>query len=319
MKWRAAGGTPTWWGSSNNYSETDCRKPTTLCCTTGNSSNCWVSRCPARFRCWAASQWAHRSLCRQTPQPALSTHKATPRLLPDSLGRDAYHAARRRSFRARAAGGRLHEVPALDRALPRGGGRQAPGVHGLGLLGPAGSLFRRPGREAADDRPGAGRAWLQPHRPHVHGRPLRRLPLQGSLPDRVCLAALQQVPRRRSHAPQRLYHRRRPLRPSGEQADARGDAQLPAVSGAGTGLASKRARGGGAGQGRLRRVPVDLARSRADRQPFGLRVRARRGARDRPRPAAAHQFLSSEPAEHLHRPPDGAHAPCGVRASAGGW
>ena len=50
-------------------------------------------------------------------------------------------------------------MPALDRALPRGGGRQAPGVHGLGLLGQAGSLVRRPEREAADHRPGAGRAW----------------------------------------------------------------------------------------------------------------------------------------------------------------
>src|SRR5674476_234496 len=47
MKWLAAGGTPTWWGSSNSYSETDCRKPTTPCCTTGNNSNCWASRCPA--------------------------------------------------------------------------------------------------------------------------------------------------------------------------------------------------------------------------------------------------------------------------------
>ena len=83
------------------------------------------------------------------------------------------------------------EVVALPRVPPAGGlagagrRREAGRLPRRGLLGPARPGLRRPGRPGRDRGPGPGRPRRQPHRPHVHRRPLRRLPLRVAAPHRL--------------------------------------------------------------------------------------------------------------------------------------
>ncbi len=60
-------------------------------------------------------------------------------------------------------------------------------------------------------------------------------------------------------------------------------------------------RGGGARQSRLRRVSIDSARSRRDREPHAIPLRAQPGIRLWTRPAQADRVVSSQPAKHLNR------------------
>src|SRR5450759_1818653 len=54
---------------------------------------------------------------------------------------------------------------------------QAPRLPRPDILGTPGTVLRRSGRPRPDPGTRPGRARLQPYRPHVHRRPLRRHPL----------------------------------------------------------------------------------------------------------------------------------------------
>ena len=87
-------------------------------------------------------------------------------------------------------------MSAPDRLLPRSRARQTPGLHRLGLLGQARALVRRSRRPHADSGPRARGPWRQPHRTHVHRRPLRRLALSRPARHRLRLAAREPLARR---------------------------------------------------------------------------------------------------------------------------
>ena len=116
---------------------------------------------------------------------------------------------------ARATGrGGLPALPAAG-ALARGGGPHGPGlVRRPGVLGSRRPRLRRSPRRTGARRPGARRPRRQPHRPHVHGRPLGRLALRRALPGRLRVPADEHVTRRRPRADRRLHHRHGALRPA---------------------------------------------------------------------------------------------------------
>ena len=70
--------------------------------------------------------------------------------------------------------------PGASRSRARSGPRS-----GTRTTGAARARLRRPGRPGGDRRPGPGRPRRQPHGPHVHRRPVRRLPLRLAAPHRL--------------------------------------------------------------------------------------------------------------------------------------
>ena len=85
--------------------------------------------------------------------------------------------------------------------------------------GRPGPRLRRPRRGGARRRAGARRQRHQPHRPHVHRRPLGRLAVCRVAPRRVRQPAAVVGQRRRAGAARHADHRGGPLRPTGQQAD----------------------------------------------------------------------------------------------------
>ena len=78
---------------------------------------------------------------------------------------------------------RLPALPAPGRLARAGRARAPRRVRARGLLGPARAGLRRPRSAVAPARARAGGARGQPHRAHVHRRPLRRLPVRGAGAD----------------------------------------------------------------------------------------------------------------------------------------
>ena len=211
----------------------------------------------------------------------------------------------------------LSAVEAIDRTSTPGAGRgdQSSAVAVPGWS-PGGSRWRRrSGRrtatrstgavpcpasailgDAADRRPGAGRARRQPHRAHVHRRSIGRVAVPGPAtgpgsPTRPISVArddgLELVGR--------LHHRAGAVRPAGQQADPGRARRLPAL-----------ARGGGRAAPRTSRSFSRSGRSGSGRRPGGWdfeRIPAfAHGAEatlaGRSGPAG---LLPRQPAEHLHR------------------
>ena len=168
----------------------------------------------------------------------------------------------------------------------------------VAVLGATPSRLRRSGRTHPRRRArSSGRGW-EPHRPGLHRRSLRRLPLRRPLPGRLRQPAREHVARRRPHADRRLHHRCGPVRAAGEQADPGRAGRVPPLPRAG----GRRARIG-AGRPRSRRFRM----GRCAPRPAGGRIDPsevrprRRGAA--PVRADARRRLPPKPAERVHRPP----------------
>ena len=101
---------------------------------------------------------------------------------------------------------RCERCPRLRALVPRGGADEGEALPGPGVLGPSRARLRRPAGAPARRGPRPRRARRQPHRPGLHRRPLRRLPLRGAAPRRLRQPADVGRPRRRPGAP-RLLHR----------------------------------------------------------------------------------------------------------------
>src|SRR3954454_14134916 len=223
---------------------------------------------------------------------------------------------RDRRRRTERGGRELPPLPPPRRVARARGAREAGGVSRRGVLGPAAARLRRPGGARADPRAGPGGARRQPDRPHLHRRPLRRLPVRLAAPDGAGQPARERGARRRAAPRRRLCGRRGALRPAAQPPHAAGAGELRRVAGA---------RGGAAGRAPRRRLPRRLrlggraaaagrARRRGGRAPEAA-VRPRRAGGGRP--VAAARVLSPEPAEHLHRQADPRHDGRGVRAGKG--
>ena len=99
---------------------------------------------------------------------------------------------------------------------------QAGVVRRPGLLGPAGHRAgARSGARIAVVGLAPGGARRQPHRPHLHRRPQRRLAVRRAPPRRARDAADVDVGRRRAGARRHPDHAARPLRAAGEPPDDR--------------------------------------------------------------------------------------------------
>ncbi|CAK7285501.1 hypothetical protein SGPA1_31374 [Streptomyces misionensis JCM 4497] len=204
----------------------------------------------------------------------------------------------------RPAGPAPHGLPGLPPAggVARGGRADQTGrLRRLDVLGQAGARLRPRGRPAADHRPGPGGARRQPHRAHVHRRPLRGRALPG---------AVRRGPRQPPHRGQRRRrtgtvrspdHRARALRAARQQADPRRARHLPVL--AGPGAASAAPHGAGRSGPRRLRLAGGAARVRRgglDRPPAPPGLRPRHPGRAR-RPGPL-RLLPCQPAQHLHRP-----------------
>src|SRR5712691_4910816 len=109
---------------------------------------------------------------------------------------------------------RLPPLPAVG-APPRGQRRHSTApLPRPGLLGAAAAGLRRSRGTAPRHGPGSGRSWRQPHRPHVHRRPQRRLAVPRALRGGLRQPADVHRNRRRPPASGRLYHRGASLRAS---------------------------------------------------------------------------------------------------------
>ena len=75
--------------------------------------------------------------------------------------------------------------PRLRGVVPPGRKGEGEALRGRDVLGPSGARLRRPARAALHRRAGAGRARRQPHRPGLHRRSLRRLPVRGAASGRL--------------------------------------------------------------------------------------------------------------------------------------
>ena len=166
---------------------------------------------------------------------------------------------------ARRRGSPLPALPAPGRVARGERRRAAAPLRRRALLGASGSRLRRPAGEAGDRRPGARRPRRQPDRPHVHGRPLRRLAVRRAASRRLREPARVHRPRRRPAPQRRLHHRRRPLRAPGEPAGAGGARQLPALPRAGAGAARALPHGARPRRVRLGRGAAGAARARSRR------------------------------------------------------
>ena len=182
------------------------------------------------------------------------------------LGLLASGSSRERPRGARERDRRLPPLPAPGRVARAGRAREAGRVPRLGLLGPPGAGLRRSGRARAAARAGARRPRREPHRPHVHRRPVGRLPVRRAARHRVRQPADGGVARRRARAARLLHHRGRALRAAGQQAAAVRARQLPR-------LARPRARP--ADRGARGRLPRQVRLGR-DRAAAAAEVRARR-------------------------------------------
>ena len=167
--------------------------------------------------------------------------------------------------------------------------------------GRPGPGLRRPGRPGGDRRAGAGRPRRQPHGPHVHRRPVRRLPLRLPAPHRLRQPAHQHAPRRRPAPHRRVDHRARSAarrRPTSRRPPS---ATPAARSSSGSSRCSTLAcfvpLGAFAYEGLCRILGVTPA----------SQVRPRRRGRPRRRPLDRRQ-LPRQPAEHLHRQAHRTHA-----------
>ena len=177
---------------------------------------------------------------------------------------------------------RLPQMPAAGRVARGAGGGPAAAPPRRGLLGEAARRLRRPRGVAGDRRAGPGGPRRQPDRTDVHRRPLGRVALRGPAPRRPRQPPGLRAPRRRPAPRGRLHHRGRPLRAAGEQADAGGARQLPALPGAGAASCS-------AGRGRSSRSAPSAGTApcgRCARSARRCRGRGRASA-TRPRPRSA--------------------------------
>ena len=166
--------------------------------------------------------------------------------------------------------------------------------------------FGDPAAALDPGRPGSGGPRGQPHRAHVHRRPLGRLALRRALQGRIRLAAHQHVGRRRVDPARRLHHGHGPLRAARQQADARRAGQLRALPEPGARPPDPGRGGGGAGPGGLERA------GRALRDAAAAPLRAPGRGRAARRPPAA-RLVPPEPAEHVHREAHRADVRCRVR------
>ena len=183
--------------------------------------------------------------------------------------------------------------------LARGGRRdQARVLRRPGVLGPSPARVRGPGCTAVHPRARTGRPWRQPHRTHLHRRPVRGLALRGAAPGRLREPGAVRLARRRAH-PDRLLHRGGgQVRAAGQQAHTAGAGQLPAVLRPGAGHPRRRRRDR---VPRLLRLGRGAARAGSEgiRGPSEAEVRTPRGGRSRT--VRPDRQLSREPAEHVHR------------------
>ena len=142
------------------------------------------------------------------------------------------------------------------------------------LLGAAGARVRRPGGPRAHPGPGAGGPRREPDRPHLHGRPVGRLPLRVVVPHRLREPAHQRLARRRARPAWRVRVRRQPMRAAREQAHAAGARPVPAVPRAGDRRAGRAPGDRGAGVVRVGRRVASAPRQRPVRALTQAAVRS---------------------------------------------
>ncbi len=159
--------------------------------------------------------------------------------------------------------------------------------------------------------PGPRRPRREPHGAGVHRRPLRRLAVSPRSIGPGLANQPTSVRRRRRSAPaRRVGDRLGALRAARQPADSSRAGSLPSLPGAGAGPAGLGAGRRGPGPVRLRRGgPGPRARPAAPLRP-------RRRGRGSGRPNGD-LLVPPQPAEHLHRQADRAHAGRRVRAGRG--
>jgi hypothetical protein len=163
------------------------------------------------------------------------TGASWPQLLKSLTGRRGEMTARRGGGRRAAAAGTSAPRSSTARAARAwSGGARRPRAGRRGALPASATGHGRcpasaMARARADRRPGAGGPRRQPHGPHLHRRPVGRLPVRRAARHRLRQPAGVHRSRRRP-APERAVHRRRqPLLPAGQPTDARRARQLPAL------------------------------------------------------------------------------------------
>ena len=128
---------------------------------------------------------------------------------------------------------------------------QAPRVSRVGILGASRSILWRPECARALRRPRTRRSRIQPDRPPVHRRWLRRFPLPAPPSRRIRLTARIHPSRRWNATPRCMDHLRRPLRAPRQQTAARGNRAVRTLSRRRDRRAAAGARHRLSGQGRL--------------------------------------------------------------------
>lgn len=201
---------------------------------------------------------------------------------------------------------RLSQLPAARRMARGGRRREASCLPRRGLLVARRARVRRPEGVGARARARSRGARRQPHRAHLHRRPLRRLAVPGDVPGRLRQPADLRSPRRRARAARRVGHVGGEVRAAREPPAAVRARRLPPVPGARGGRARQPPRGRVPRRVRLRGgVPPVRRQAAPEVRPRGG------GGRGRADPAV---LVPPEPAEHVHRPVDRADVRRRVRA-----
>src|SRR5215467_835202 len=278
--------------SSAEPPPTSTRQPaSTAACTPARNSGAWDGSAPA-------PPW---TMIVGTLVGTAFTVSQSRRIAKSSLDRAAERSNRR-----------VPSMPAA-RETPRGGrGRSAQTLSRPALLGPPAAGLRRFARSPAARRAGAGGPRRQPHGPDVHRGPQRRLALRRAPPRGLRQPPDGRAPGRRPAPARRVRHRRGPVRAAVQQARARRDRPLRALSLDRAAAAHARPRRRRARAHRLAGLSERTSRPRRTARASGAQVRTR-GDHSLRRRHHADRDLSPEPAEHLHRQADAPDAPRNFR------
>ena len=203
--------------------------------------------------------------------------------------------------------------PRLVAWRERGQG-QGRSLRRSGVLGAAGARVRRPGGARAHRGPGAGRPRREPDGPHLHRRPVRRLPLSRRCSVPASRTSPPRLARRRARAPGAFVSAVSRCAPPGNKpTPEERDRCLPflarEIAAAGRLRVDRGARGV--------RVGRALRALRADGVPCPAPAAVRPWRRTRRSGRTAARLLPPEPAEHVHGQAHPGHA--ATRSSSGRW